>query len=179
MTKKTLMTRLVIPAIVLAILTVAFSLLYQPESLAGNAPFEPVTVAQAATLDSQLQYAIVATAEGNMLYGSSNGGEDWWKMPINLPLRDGYESMAVADMVTLEDGTLYIATTNDGLFRLKDRGRALEVVEGLPYAMPIQSLKIDADGQTLYLSADNTLYQSNDAGYTWSVAKSLQGQVVD
>lgn len=106
----------------------------------------------------QILYAGVPTG----VFRSLTGGRSWQE--LTLPC--GFEpvvSLALSPLFQT-DGTLFVGTESQGLFRSRDRGQSWQKIG--QFDEPINALAFDGDCNTIVLHG-STLMISNDDGETW------------
>lgn len=111
--------------------------------------------------DASRLWALVA---GQGLFGSTDGGQTWQRLPAQLPA----DIMAVTSAGGSPE-TLYAGSTSAGLLRSTDGGRTWGAAANGLASRNVLALAIDPVARrTVYAGVEGGLHKSMDGGDTWS-----------
>ncbi len=103
------------------------------------------------------------------IWHSTNNGRTWKAFGNEFSSKAVSQTMAVGD-----DGTVYVGTANDGLFRCFNRYHWLNDAQAPLRNAPITTIMTLADGSIVAGLASEGVYISRDGGIAWEILASSQ-----
>jgi hypothetical protein len=98
--------------------------------------------------------------QSQMVYQSSNGGQTWTNIGVNLPANTG----ASSHPLVVNSVTYLVDTQGSGIYRTTDGGTSWRRVSTPgPAGLPLVT-----SSQTIYWPANGVLFKSIDLGSTWT-----------
>ena len=109
---------------------------------------------------------LYASAEGQGVFRSEDGGDNWIQSSNGLPLDLQIRALAIDST-----GMLYAGTMGLGVFQSSDAGvNWMQVADGLTYPY-VHSLAVDPENKILAGTGGGLVFHSTDHGSTWEGVK--------
>jgi hypothetical protein len=131
---------------------------------------EHVIVGAVAIDPNNIQTVYIGAANELTLYRSTDGGQEWLRIPLAEQGVGGVTDIAV-------DGTqrlVYAGTDTAGLFRMRDVGSSVIVGGQLRLDEPVVQVVTDNTGQGLaFARTERALYRAENYGMSWRLVDNL------
>lgn len=144
--------------------------LLAPSVSAAHSPHHVITEVESALLGPSTSHTYILITD--QVFRSDGQGADWKNLDQGLNNQFPFTSVAISPKYA-EDGTLFVASSGDGVFRSTDFGESWEkVIVGLE-RLDIFRLSISpafgSDRRLLAASESGGVWRSGDGGDTWQM----------
>jgi photosystem II stability/assembly factor-like uncharacterized protein len=119
--------------------------------------------------------------ERDSLFVSRNGGQNWTRTPLLLPVSpEGRIPTVLALAADPRDaGTLYVGTDGQGLYKLTDNGTTMTALGSDFNRASVEKVVVSpADTQRVYAITSKGVFESGNGGDQWSRIDSLPEKAV-
>lgn len=144
-----------------------------PNVIVGAVDVIPAPAGAAGSLPHEIIY--IGAANQLAIYRSDDRGQSWLRGELTHPVVHGHLVGGVTDLaVDPVQKLVYVGTDTAGLFRVRDRGGALESSAHLLLDRPVRQVVTDRSGSGLTVArTDWHLYRAEEFGLRWLLVNNL------
>lgn len=129
-----------------------------------------IIVSAVAIDEANPQTLYIGAADALVIYRSTDGGQNWLRVPLTEEYIGGVTDIAVDSAQRL----VYVGTDTAGLFRLRDVGSSMVVSAHLALNEAVIEVAADSTGAGLAFARTNkALYRGENYGLAWSPVDNL------
>jgi photosystem II stability/assembly factor-like uncharacterized protein len=149
---------------------------------ASTLPMASVEARAVSPSDQRVQYVALEGTGSRVLFKSEDGGRNWERLPLGLPLNAEGHRLEVSAMTVApyDSSVLYLGTRGGGVYRLSNGGTTVEALGLELRGANVYALAVDrVNPSMLYAWTEHGLYRSIDDGASWHLWKSVTAQALN
>jgi photosystem II stability/assembly factor-like uncharacterized protein len=129
-------------------------------------------IAGAVVADSQNpELVYLGPANEMAIYRSTDGGDDWQRIPLSDQYIGGVTDIALDSIQRL----VYVGTDTAGIFRLRDTGSSVILGGQLLLEEPVLEVAADSTGKGMaFARTEWNLYRAENFGLAWTLVEGLK-----